>query len=190
MIQYLVTEPQLRSLIRNCKLRCYHQISHKVYLPFYNRRFQTIPNISVLHSEFNYLLVYIILVQFACLLLTAVPLILGDKSDFPQADELAHDEPVAKMEAVSPPENQKNLDEEEVEASTNQLDRKARQSFSAFSSFGAFGDSSQQQNGGLSFQRVRMGHDSHEDLDDRSVTFEVFKHFTQERDIGGPANMI
>jgi len=114
--------------------------------------------------------------MFTCLLIFIVPSILGANSDFLQTEEAAHVELVKLEEAARTPENKHKTPDIMAEAetspeSTEEQQRPVRQSFS-FSSFGPFSDSSrdQQQDEGLSFQRVRMGPGD----DDRSVGFKVF----------------
>ncbi len=117
----------------------------------------------------------LVIFQFTCLLIFIVPSILGANSDFLQTEEAAHVELVKLEEAARTPENKHKTPEIMAEAetspeSTEEQQRPVRQSFS-FSSFGPFSDSSrgQQQDEGLSFQRVRMGPGD----DDRSVGFKV-----------------
>merc|ERR1712066_784619 len=101
----------------------------------------------------------------------------GANSDFLQAEEAAHVELVKLEEAVKTPENTHKTTDIMAEAetspeSTDEQQRPVRQSFS-FTNFGPFSDSSrsqQQQDEGLSFQRVRMGPGD----DDRSVGFKGF----------------
>jgi len=115
--------------------------------------------------------------MFTCLLIFSVPSILGANSDFLQAEEAAQVELVKLEEAVKTPENTHKTTDIMTEAetspeSTEKQQRPVRQSFS-FTNFGAFSDSprsQQQQDEGLSFQRVRMGPGD----DDRSVGFKVF----------------
>lgn len=115
--------------------------------------------------------------MFTCLLIFSVPSILGANSDFLQAEEAAQVELVKLEEAVKTPENTHKTPDIMAEAetspeSTEEQQRPVRQSFS-FTNFGPFSDSprgQQQQDEGLSFQRVRMGPGD----DDRSVGFKGF----------------
>ena len=118
----------------------------------------------------------LVIFQFTCLLIFSVPSILGANSDFLQAEEAAQVELVKLEEAVKTPENTHKTPDIMAEAetspeSTEEQQRPVRQSFS-FTNFGPFSDSprgQQQQDEGLSFQRVRMGPGD----DDRSVGFKV-----------------
>ena len=137
--------------------------------PLFNDQNFTAINVNIL-----------VIFQFTCLLIFSVPSILGANSDFLQAEEAAQVELVKLEEAAKSPENTHTAPDIMAEAesspeSTEKQQRPVRQSFS-FSSFGPFSESSrgQQQDEGLSFQRVRMGPGD----DDRSVGFKVifYKH--------------
>ena len=133
--------------------------------PLFNDQNFTAINVNIL-----------VMFQFTCLLIFIVPSILGAKSDFLQTEEAAQVELVKLEEAVKTPENKHKTPDIMTEAetspeSTEEQQRPVRQSFS-FSSFGPFSDSSrsqQQQDEGLSFQRVRMGPGN----DDRTSGFKV-----------------
>ena len=133
--------------------------------PLFNDQNFTAINVNIL-----------VIFQFTCLLIFSVPSILGANSDFLQAEEAAQVELVKLEEAVKTPENTHKTPDIMAEAetspeSTEEQQRPVRQSFS-FTNFGPFSDSprsQQQQDEGLSFQRVRMGPGD----EDRSVGFKV-----------------